>query len=96
MENKLYITRREYELKQKYVAKKICIHPQPYHLNESGKREFSMTEGRRLAKSFNCTLNDLFQENIPQMKNKDTSEDIDIIKVIHNLTSLYLSEGRGK
>lgn len=60
MTQKLYVVRREKRLKQKEVAKKIGMHPQSYHLKESGKRQFTIDEGRRLAKVFGCSLNDLF------------------------------------
>lgn len=62
MNTQLYICRREHQLKQKDVAKKIGIHPQSYHLKECGKRDFSLTEAKLLTKVFKCTLNDLFQE----------------------------------
>ena len=61
MVTNLYIKRREKRLKQKDVAKKIGIHPQSYHLKETGKRQFTIQEGLMLAKVFDCTLNDLFQ-----------------------------------
>jgi len=56
----LYVKRRENKLKQEDVAKMIGIHKQSYHLKESGKRQFTIEEGLRLAKLFNCTLDDLF------------------------------------
>lgn len=62
MNHKLYVMRRENRLKQKDVAKKIGIHPQSYHLKESGKRQFTIEEGLKLARLFNCTLDDLFGE----------------------------------
>jgi len=62
LHTQLYVIRRENRLKQKDVAKKIGIHPQSYHLKESGKREFTISEARKLAKLFNCTLDDLFGE----------------------------------
>lgn len=60
--NGLFIKRREHFLKQKDVAKMIGIHPQSYHLKESGKRDFTVSEAIRLTKVFNCTLDDLFRE----------------------------------
>ena len=60
MVTKLYVTRKENKLKQSEVARKIGIHPQSYHLKESGKRQFTIEEGIRLTKVFSCTLNDLF------------------------------------
>ena len=62
LHTQLYVIRRENRLKQKDVAKRIGIHPQSYHLKESGKREFTISEARKLAKLFNCTLDDLFGE----------------------------------
>lgn len=62
LHTQLYVIRRENRLKQKDVAKRIGIHPQSYHLKESGKREFTISEARKLAKIFNCTLDDLFGE----------------------------------
>ena len=60
MVHRLYVARREHRLKQKEIAKMIGIHPQSYHLKESGKRQFTIAEGLQLAKVFNCTLDDLF------------------------------------
>lgn len=62
MNHQLFVTRRENKMKQKDVAKMIGIHPQSYHLKESGKRQFTIEEGLRLAKLFNCTLDYLFGE----------------------------------
>lgn len=62
MIQQLYVIRRENRLKQKDVAKRIGIHPQSYHLKESGKRQFTIEEGLKLARLFNCTLDDLFGE----------------------------------
>jgi len=60
MVTQLYVKRRENRLKQADVAKKIGIHPQSYYMKENGKRDFTMTEAKRLAKIFNCTLDELF------------------------------------
>lgn len=60
MNHKLYVMRRENRLKQKDVAKRIGIHPQSYHLKESGKRQFTIEEGLKLARLFDCTLDELF------------------------------------
>ncbi|WP_277680351.1 helix-turn-helix transcriptional regulator [Gracilibacillus dipsosauri] len=59
---KLYVARRERNMYQKDVAKKIGLHPQTYHEKECGKKDFTLTEAKMLAQIFNCTLNDLFQE----------------------------------
>ena len=60
MNHQLYIKRRENKLRQEDVAKKIGISKQSYYLKETGKREFTISEARRLSLIFNCTLNDLF------------------------------------
>lgn len=60
MNYKLYVMRREHQMYQRDVAKKIGIHPQSYHLKESGKREFTLREAKMLATLFGCTLDDLF------------------------------------
>lgn len=64
MNHNLYIARKENRLLQKEVAKKISISSQSYHLKETGKREFTVTEAKRLARIFNCTLDDLFGEEM--------------------------------
>lgn len=65
MNYQLYVARRENKMKQKDVAKKIGMHPQTYHLKETGKREFTIAEGKLLSKLFNRTLDELFgQERI--------------------------------
>lgn len=58
----LMIRRKESKLKQTELAKKIGIHKQSYHLKESGKSDFTLTECRMIAQILDCTLNDLFQE----------------------------------
>lgn len=60
MHHRLYVVRREHRLYQKDVAKKLRIDPQTYHLKESGKSEFSLSEAIRLTEIFECTLDDLF------------------------------------
>lgn len=60
LHTQLYVIRRENRLKQKDVAKRIGIHPQSYHLKESGKRQFTIEEGLKLARLFDCTLDELF------------------------------------
>ncbi|WP_330948871.1 helix-turn-helix transcriptional regulator [Virgibacillus sp. MG-45] len=60
MNHQLYAARRESRMKQKDVAKKLHIHPQSYHLKESGKREFTISEGKKLAIIFNTSLDNLF------------------------------------
>jgi len=61
MNTQVYVKRRENNLKQSDVARAINIHKQTCYLKESGKREFTISEAKRLAKFYGCTLNDLFQ-----------------------------------
>lgn len=61
MYNDLYVTRRERRMNQKQVAEKIGMHPQTYHLKECGKREFTISEGKKLAVLFNKSLDELFK-----------------------------------
>lgn len=61
MNTQVYVKRRENNLKQSDVARAINIHKQTYYLKECGKREFTISEAKRLAKLYGCTLNDLFQ-----------------------------------
>ena len=44
------------------VAEVIHIHPQTYRHKEYGKAEFTITEARKLADLFGCTLDDLFNK----------------------------------
>lgn len=60
MNAQLYVKRREYKLKQKEVAEMLGIHKQSYYLKENGKREFTISEAKKLAKIFDCTLDELF------------------------------------
>ena len=60
MNAQVYIKRKERNLRQEDVAKAISIHKQSYYMKETGKRDFSIPEARRLAKLFGCTLDDLF------------------------------------
>lgn len=62
MNYNLYIARKENKMRQKDVAKLIGIHAQSYYLKETGKREFTISEGRKLAKLFNRSLDELFAE----------------------------------
>ena len=40
----------------------LGIHKQSYYLKENGKREFTISEAKKLAKIFDCTLDELFGE----------------------------------
>ena len=60
LNSQLYIKRKEKRLKQKEVAEMLGIHKQSYYLKENGKREFTISEAKKLAKIFDCTLDELF------------------------------------
>lgn len=60
MNPQLYVKRKENKLRQADVAKILNISTQSYYLKENGKRDFTITEAKRLAIIFNCTLDDLF------------------------------------
>lgn len=60
MDVQVYVKRREKNLRQEDVAKAISIHKQSYYLKEKGKRDFTIPEGKRLAKFYGCTLDELF------------------------------------
>ncbi|WP_432352694.1 helix-turn-helix transcriptional regulator [Sporosarcina sp. A2] len=62
MHHKLYIARREARLSQIKVSKFLNISNATYSLKENGKADFTLSEARKLANYFGCTLNDLFQE----------------------------------
>lgn len=47
---------------QENTGKLINISKQSYHLKESGKRDFSLTEAKTLAKYFKKTIDDLFKQ----------------------------------
>lgn len=50
------------------LAQKIDINKQTYYLKEKGKSDFTIQEGLRLAKIFNCTLNDLFEDEAKKLR----------------------------
>lgn len=60
MNHQVYIKRKEHRLRQADIAKKLGISTQSYYLKETGKRDFTMTEAKRLALIYRCTLDDLF------------------------------------
>ncbi len=60
MNAQVYIKRRENKLRQADVAKVMHMHKQTYYLKETGQREFTITEAKRLAKYYGCTLDELF------------------------------------
>lgn len=61
MNPQVLIKRKERKLKQSEIAETIGISKQSYYLKETGQRDFTITEAKRLAKVYNCTLNDLFK-----------------------------------
>ena len=58
----LFVMRREHDYSQQEIAKFLGIDKQTYYRKESGKGDFTISEGLRLCEIFNCTLNDLFGE----------------------------------
>jgi len=60
MNAQVYVKRRENKLRQADVAKAISMHKQSYYLKETGQREFTVSEAKRLAKLYDCTLDELF------------------------------------
>ncbi|KKB75322.1 MULTISPECIES: helix-turn-helix transcriptional regulator [Bacillus] len=63
MYSTLFITRKEKRKSQKDIAKVLNIHTQSYHLKEAGKREFTLSEAKKLAHYFNTSLDNLFGDN---------------------------------
>lgn len=60
MNAQVYIKRKEKRLRQCDVARKLMISTQSYHLKETGKNAFTVPEAKRLARLFNCSLDELF------------------------------------
>lgn len=60
MNYQVYIKRKEHRLRQADIAKKLGISTQSYYLKETGKRDFTMTEAKRMALIYGCTLDELF------------------------------------
>ncbi|WP_195536863.1 helix-turn-helix transcriptional regulator [Bacillus paralicheniformis] len=60
MYSTLFIARKEKRKSQRDIAKVLNIHAQSYHLKESGKREFTVSEAVKLAQYFNTSLDNLF------------------------------------
>ncbi|WOV83901.1 helix-turn-helix domain-containing protein [Sporosarcina jeotgali] len=59
----LYAARRELGIEQKALAKLLNIHWTSYSRKERGVHDFTLSEAKKLAEYFNCTLNDLFQDD---------------------------------
>lgn len=60
MTNELYIKRRENKKTQSDVAKVLSLSVTGYCLKETGKNDFTQSEMVKIAKLFNCTLDELF------------------------------------
>ncbi|MCU5100542.1 helix-turn-helix domain-containing protein [Bacillus cereus] len=60
MYQNLFIARRESRMTQEAAGKVINITKQSYHLKECGKRDFTLTEAKKLAKHFKTTVDNLF------------------------------------
>lgn len=88
MYQKVYVLRRERKLKQKDVAKKMGIHPQSYHLKESGKRDFTIKEGLKLAKIYKLTLNDLFEKDEYTCEPEDNDRSEVVKELTHHLEEI--------
>lgn len=56
----LFIARKEKQLTQEEVAKIINVSKQSYYLKESGKRDFNLSEAKKLSCYFQMSLDDLF------------------------------------
>jgi len=61
MYQNLFIARRENKMTQEAAGKIINVTKQSYHLKESGKCDFSLTEAKTLAKHFKTTIDVLFK-----------------------------------
>ena len=61
---KLLVKRKENRLYQRDVAKKLGINEQTYYKKETGRTEFTIREARMLAKLFDCSLDELFGEEL--------------------------------
>ena len=61
---RLYVARKERDIYQKDIAKQLGMHPQTYYEKESARKDFTLKEAQMLAKIFDCTLNDLFGEEV--------------------------------
>ncbi len=60
---KVYIARRERGIEQRVLADLLNIHWTSYSRKERGVYEFTMGEAKKLAEYYDCTLNDLFQDD---------------------------------
>lgn len=70
MHYKLFIKRKEAKMKQTEVAKALNVTNATYSLKENGKYDFTLAEAIKLTKIFECTLNDLFQEDMDTVQQR--------------------------
>jgi len=83
MNAQVYIKRKERNLRQSDVAKAISMHEQSYYLKETGQRDFTIPEGKRLAKLYECTLDELFGDGEYESK-EQTKKDTEMLNQIAN------------
>ena len=62
MHHNLYVARKENELKQKEVAKRLMIHSVTYSRKERGELDFTLKEAFVLAELFETTVEQLFSK----------------------------------
>ena len=60
----LIYARKKHNLLQRDVAKELGIHHNTYYEKENGKKDFTIREARMLCKLFNCTMDELFMEDV--------------------------------
>lgn len=62
MHYRLYVARKENNLKQKDLAKRLHIHNVTYSRKERGELDFTLTEAFQLADMFKTTVDELFKK----------------------------------
>lgn len=82
----VYIARRENKLKQKDVAKMIGRSEQYYRERENGIREFTIKEGKILADIYNCSLDELFGNEV--YDKEDKCKDKSIVEITNHLEEI--------
>jgi len=60
MSAQVYVKRRENKLTQADIAEILNVAKETYSLKELGKRDFTISEAKLLAKYYGCTLDELF------------------------------------
>lgn len=64
MTRKLKILRAMKEVKQEDVAEMLGITLTTYSKKENGKSDFTITEAKKLASFFSCTIEEIFSEKV--------------------------------